>query len=77
MSATWRQVESVTPGGKPYFYVKALTEYTGFRRVVWHRDVRAYAATVDRKYTDRPMLVGYYSTVNEARQAADAAEVKP
>lgn len=65
----WKKVASVTPGGKPYFFVAPMSEYYGYYRIVWDRRVLAYAATIDQKYGDRPTLVGYYSTVDEAKHA--------
>ena len=73
MIKDWKQCASVTPGGKPFFYVRSLTAYHGYQRIVWDRRVLAYAATIDQKYGDRPTLVGYYSTVNEAKQALSAS----
>lgn len=69
----WKACPSVTPGGKPFFYVAKVDEYDpenwGFHRVVWDRRVQAYAATTDQKYGDRPKLHGYFSTVREAQEA--------
>ena len=73
----WQQTPSVLTGGKPYFYTRLLTEYHGYRRVTWNRDVRAYAATVDYKYGDRPLLVGYYTTVADGMRAVDAVTINP
>ena len=72
MTNEWKQVPSVTLGGKSFFYVRKVAEYGpenwGFDRIVWNRDVRAYAATRDQKYGDRPKLLGYFSTVAEAQE---------
>ena len=69
----WKKCASVTTGGKPFFYVAPIEDGSiGYRRVVWHRGVLAYAATVDQRYGDRPYLVGYFSTVAEAKRAAEA-----
>lgn len=69
----WKQCASVTPGGKPYFYIRKVDEYGpenwGYYRVVWSREVRAYAATRDQKHGDRPTLLGYFSNVDDAQAA--------
>ena len=69
----WQKCASVTPGGKPFFFVRKLEEYGrenwGFYRVVWDRQVQAYAATKDQKHGDRPALLGYFGSVREAKDA--------
>ena len=69
----WQKCASVTPGGKSFFYVRKITAYGaenwGFDRIVWNREVQAYAATRDQRHGDRPALLGYFSTVKEAQAA--------
>ena len=70
MTHDWKKCASVTPGGKPYFYIRKVPEYGpenwGYHRIVWDRQVLAYALTMDQKHGDRPTLIGYYSTPKEA-----------
>ncbi len=71
----WKRCESVLSGGKAYFYVLKVADYGppnwGYHRIVWHRDVRAYALTTDQKHGDRPTLHGYFDTPQKAAEALD------
>lgn len=60
----WRKVASVTHGGKPFFYIAASRPGV-FWRIVWHRDVQAYALSHDSLNG----TLGFYSTPKEAQQA--------
>lgn len=72
----WKAIASVTPGGKPYFYLRSLTEYHGYRRVAWNRARQLYVASVDQKYGD-PRIIGDYPTILDGMRAADAVVVQP
>jgi hypothetical protein len=78
-AAKWEKHPSVMTGGKPFFYIRAEygPENWGFWRVVWNRDVLAYAATKDQKYGGRPALLGYFPTVAEGKAACDLQHVAP
>ena len=47
----WQKCASLTSGGKPVFFVRKVEDYgpenRDYSRVVWNRQVQAYAATKD------------------------------
>jgi hypothetical protein len=66
----WRKVASVTPGGKPFFYVRTRHDTSGYDRVVWDRTVLAWAAQSDR-VRDKPAYLGTFATLRTAQRACD------
>ena len=57
MNSNWTKVASVTPGGKPFFYVR------GQQRIVWDRYSESFKAH------DSDKLVGYFDDIRKAKRA--------